>query len=82
VRGIPRAIASLRRGGEYLASYRREWQHFLAAIRGDGPVLCTLDEGRRAVRVLLAAAASASTGRPVRVDDAPREIASPVGGSP
>ena len=76
--GMPRAVASLRRGGEYLASYRREWEHFLAAIRGGGPVLCTLDEGRRAVRILLAAAASASTGRPVRVDDAPQEISPAV----
>lgn len=74
LRGFPRAAQTARQGGEWQASYRAEWQSFVDAIERDGPVHCTLEDGRRAVQVALAAVESASTRQPVRVDRASREI--------
>jgi predicted dehydrogenase len=67
---LPAGIASMRRGGEFLASYEAEWRHFLDAIRYDAPVGCTLHDGRRALDVILAAIASSTLGRPVKVPPA------------
>ena len=38
---------------------------FLEAVRGDRPVACTGEDGREAVRLILASYASAEQGRPV-----------------
>jgi myo-inositol 2-dehydrogenase/D-chiro-inositol 1-dehydrogenase len=56
--------------GEFAASYRSEWRHFLDAIRRDVPVECTLEDGRRALQMTLAAVESASLGKPVKVAQA------------
>lgn len=40
---------------------------FLAAVRGEGPVICTGEDGREAVRLILASYASATRGAPVLV---------------
>jgi predicted dehydrogenase len=77
LRDVPRATAHFRRGGDYYASFIGQWQHFAQAIRGSEQVECTPNDGRRALQIALAAAESASTGEPVRVENAPREI-SPV----
>jgi myo-inositol 2-dehydrogenase / D-chiro-inositol 1-dehydrogenase len=69
LREAPQGLSRLRRGGDFLASFQAEWRHFFAAIRDDTPVQCTLEDGRRALNVVLAAARSASWGRPVRVAD-------------
>lgn len=74
LRGLPRAALTVREGGEWLASYRAEWRSFVDAIERDGPVHCTLEDGRRAVQVALAAVESASAGQPVPVDRASREV--------
>ena len=71
---LPRAIPSIRQGGDLVASFQAEWRDFVAAIRQDAPVGCTLEDGRRAVQVALAAAASASRGKAVKVRQAPRGI--------
>jgi predicted dehydrogenase len=71
---LPRAVRHFRRGGEYYASFIGQWRHFARSIREDGPVECTLNDGRRALQVALAAAKSASAGQPVRLEQAPREI--------
>jgi predicted dehydrogenase len=63
-----------RYGGDYNASFRAQWQHFIDCIRRDKPVECTLEDGRRALQVALAVVQSANTGRPVKVAQAPREI--------
>lgn len=41
---------------------------FVQAIRGDGPVICTGEDGLAAARIVLAAYESAISGRSVRVD--------------
>lgn len=71
---LPRAL--LRPGGmnDYDASFVSQWQHFIDCVRtGAGPE-CTLDDGRRALAVVLAAARSASLGRTVRIADAPNTL--------
>ena len=71
---LARAAPSIRRGGDFDASYVAEWRHFVGAIRRDAPVECGFDEGREATRILLAALESAQAGRPVRLADAPRAV--------
>lgn len=66
-REIPRGAVQYRYGGDYNASFRAEWRHFIDCIRRDKPVECTLTDGREALKAALAAVQSASTGRPVEV---------------
>jgi predicted dehydrogenase len=75
---LPRAVHHFRRGGEYYASFVAQWRHFADSIQEATPVECTLEDGRRALQIALAAAESASTGQPVRVEQAPREITPPA----
>ena len=63
---LPQGLVNLRRGGDFVASYRAEWRHFIASIQHDESVECTLEDGRRAIQVVLAAGESASLGRPVK----------------
>jgi predicted dehydrogenase len=65
---LPRAVADLRAGGAWAASYRHQWDHFAAAIRGEAPIEVTLDDGVAALAVVLAAIESARTGRSVVVE--------------
>ena len=44
---------------------------FVKAVRGEGPNVCTGEDGREAVRLILAAYASSAEGSPVRLKDAP-----------
>ena len=74
LRDLPKAVSSIRNGGEFIASYRAEWQHFIHAIRNNAQVECTLEDGMRAVQVVLAATQSASLGKPVKVAHAARKI--------
>jgi len=71
---LPHGILQARHGGDYNASFRAQWQHFIDCIRRDIPVECTLEDGRRALQVALAAVKSASEGQPVKVAHAPRKI--------
>lgn len=71
---LPRAVLDFRRGGDCDAAFTAQWRHFAKSIQEGTPLECTLEDGRRAVRVALAAAKSASTGQPVGVKQAPREI--------
>lgn len=74
VRELPRGLARLRRLGDYGDSYRGQWQHLVDCVRERQRPLCTMVDGREATRVALAAAASASSGQPVRVADAPPSL--------
>jgi predicted dehydrogenase len=81
LRELPQGLAQSRRGGDFLASYCSEWEHFVDCIRRDVPVQCTLEDGHRALELALAAIASASRGRPVRVADVPRTVKAAAAGS-
>ncbi len=48
-----------------LPSHTRHVMAFLAAVRGEGPVVCTGEDGREAVRLILSAYSSAASGLPV-----------------
>ena len=63
---LPRGIALMRQGGDFLLSYRRQWQAFLASIDGGDYPGASLADGAAAVRAVLAAAESADQGRPVQ----------------
>jgi myo-inositol 2-dehydrogenase/D-chiro-inositol 1-dehydrogenase len=69
LRELPPAVLK-RRGGDYVATYGQEWQHFIDSINRDMPVECTLDDGRRATQILLASLDSAARGQPVKVAQA------------
>ena len=71
---LPHKVLQGRHGGDYNASFRVQWQHFIDCIQQNMPVGCTLEDGRRALQVALAAVQSANTGQPVKVAQAPREI--------
>jgi myo-inositol 2-dehydrogenase/D-chiro-inositol 1-dehydrogenase len=69
LRALPRVLAQARRGGDYVNSYAEEWRHFAEAVRGRARVSATLEDGRRALEMALAAAESSRTGRAVKIDD-------------
>jgi predicted dehydrogenase len=77
VRDLPEGIRQAQRGGDYHASFRIMWEHFLDSIINDTPVECTLEDGRRSLQIALAAVESASTGKTVFVAHAPRSFTSP-----
>jgi predicted dehydrogenase len=64
---VPRILRQSRRGGDYVASYEGEWQHFIDAIKHDSLVTSTLADGRRALEIALAAWESNTTRRTVRL---------------
>jgi myo-inositol 2-dehydrogenase/D-chiro-inositol 1-dehydrogenase len=64
---LPRLVRQLRRGGDYVATYAEEWRHFAEAISNDAPVECTLEDGRRALEIALAALAASETGSAVSI---------------
>ena len=66
--GLPRRIARARMGGDYVLSYRDEWNHFVQSIRREAAPESSLDDGRRALRIALAAIESASRGATVQVE--------------
>ncbi|BCA55527.1 inositol 2-dehydrogenase [Nitrospira sp. KM1] len=68
IQELPQALLGFRHGGEWLLSYRDEWRHFLASLQNGAQPGCTLEDGRQALAVALAAINSASTGKSVRVD--------------
>jgi myo-inositol 2-dehydrogenase/D-chiro-inositol 1-dehydrogenase len=74
---FPRGLREMSRGGDYMDSYRAHWGHFLEVVRGRTPPGATLEDGRRALEVVLAAAESASTGQPVAIGKAPSYIRTP-----
>lgn len=61
---LPAGVRALR-GGEYTQAYVREWRHFADCVLRGAPAAATLDDGRAAVRIALAAAESITLGRPV-----------------
>jgi predicted dehydrogenase len=75
IRELPGGLARMRQLGDYGDSYRGEWQHLVDVAAGASPE-CTLEDGREALAVVLAAVGSASRREPVRVARGPRTIAS------
>ena len=70
IKEIPGAAARASRGGDFGSTYEAQWRHFADSIRNDAPVGCTVEDGRRAVQVSLAAMTSVLESRPVRMAEA------------
>lgn len=67
LRELPQGLLRMRQGGDFIDSYRAGWQHCVDAIRQGARPDCTLEEGRRALQVVLAAKESLALGRPVQI---------------
>lgn len=74
LRELPRGVRTMREGGDYVGSYRREWQLFLDAVRDGRPVDCSPEDGRRALEIALAAVSSAAHGETVGTAEAPPDL--------
>lgn len=65
----------IRSGGYYMESFRDEWRHFLGAIRDGTQPETSLEDGRRALEIVLAASESANLNRSVEISQAPATAA-------
>ena len=65
IKGLPSAIPTLKKGGEWNLSYVEELRHFTDSIRKSVSVECGLEEGRRALAIALAAIQSADSGKSI-----------------
>jgi len=52
---IPRGVRAARNGGDFALAYRAEWEHFAACITHNRPPSASLEDGREAMRTVLAA---------------------------
>jgi myo-inositol 2-dehydrogenase / D-chiro-inositol 1-dehydrogenase len=75
IQELPRGLAALRVGGDYIASFHAEWRHFFDCVRHGAPVESTPESSRRVLEVALAAAESARRGEVVSVAEAPGALA-------
>ena len=66
-RDLPHLPSAWRQGGDFVASYNTEWRHFIDSIQHNVPLECTLEDGKRALQVVLAAVDSVSLGKPVKL---------------
>jgi predicted dehydrogenase len=67
VRALPAALRGLTTGGDYVATYAEEWRRFCGTLLRGHPPAATLEDGRAAARIAIAAADSATQGRAVRL---------------
>jgi myo-inositol 2-dehydrogenase / D-chiro-inositol 1-dehydrogenase len=74
IKELPHAIRQVRGEGQYNASFKAQWKHFIDCIQRDVKVACTLEDGRHALKVALAAAKSAVVEHFVKVHEAPETI--------
>jgi myo-inositol 2-dehydrogenase / D-chiro-inositol 1-dehydrogenase len=66
------ALGDLRLGGSFAATFTRQWRRLITSVREDRPVECSLQDGVRAVGILLAVLESTNARRPVEVAQAAR----------
>jgi len=65
---LPAAVKAARQGGDFLASYCHQWEGILEALRAGGPMPASVDDGRVAVRIVLAALRSSQEGKAVSME--------------
>jgi predicted dehydrogenase len=80
IQQFPKSWRLSRRGGVFNEAYATEWTTFFDCIRHDRPPACSLEDGRRALAVAVAATESDSLHKPVAIDetyfrDCPIEVA-------
>lgn len=69
LRELPQAVPVLRRGGDFASTFFGLWRHFIDCITRDLPSDCTLEDGKHALRVAIAAVESAASGQPVQIKE-------------
>ncbi len=62
---LPAALSRLRRGGDYVLTYRAEWDHLFAVIQNDLPPGASARDGLQATRMARAARDSVNTRAPI-----------------
>lgn len=67
LKAVPQGLLNLWSGGDFRTSYCAQWRHFIDAIKNDTRVECTLEDGRAALQIALAAVESVARRRPVLV---------------
>lgn len=67
LRSLPTAIRAAGTGGDFLSSYRRQWQRLLPALRNGTEVPCSVEEAAKAALVAIAVEESIDSGQPVAV---------------
>jgi predicted dehydrogenase len=65
VLSLPAGLRSAVSGGAYLATFVEEWRRFAASVRDGVEPAASLEDGRAAALLSIAAARSASSGEPV-----------------
>ncbi len=66
LRSLPAGLRGLTTGGDYVATYAQQWRRFADTVLRGHTSAATVEDGRAAVRIAIAAAESAMQGRPVR----------------
>jgi len=64
---IPGAFASIRNGGEFSATYEALWRHFADCIQKGAVPACTLEDGKKALQIAIAALDSSQSRIPVEI---------------
>jgi predicted dehydrogenase len=64
---FPGTLGPGRRGGDFADSYKREWEGFVGHVVGERKPMCTFEDGRRALAVVLASLESIRSGGAVDV---------------
>jgi predicted dehydrogenase len=67
ISSLPKAISTMRQGGDFQATFVGIWRHFFDCITNDRESECTLEDGKSALRIALATLESSSTGTPVEL---------------
>ena len=68
---LPAALKAARQGGDFQASYSRQWGRIVGALRGGEPMPASLSDGREALRIVLAALRSSQEGSVVSLATPP-----------
>jgi predicted dehydrogenase len=64
---LPGALRAARKGGEFKLSYQHQWERIVKALHDGGPMPASVEDGREAARVVLAALSSSQDGSAVRL---------------
>jgi predicted dehydrogenase len=62
---LPRMMNRMRLGGEIFASYDAQWRHFFDCVQTGKAVACSVQDGKRAVELAVAATESVLTGQSI-----------------
>jgi len=67
VRSLPAGLRGLTSGGDYMATYEQQWRACADTILRGQPAAATLEDGRAAARIAVAASESATSGQAVQL---------------